>query len=564
MQPSQAGMSTPMNDSSKAVLDYLHRLLRRSNEEQPSLAGLLAELAEVFEVTAVGLASLPEGRIVHRHPSMPVEGETTWPWQEDPNLLNRANGGNVHLERAGCPMLLAVFTGSDRSNWLLWLEDARRTAFTDSEAAALCLAGQILARGLANENRAKWADRLDLLARQERMETTANVTRRLAHDFGNILTGILGFTELALNQQIPTSAPLHSYLTETYRAAQNGAQFTHQLRLFSRRQSGSSRGCQLATLLAEQEARLFAAQPNGLNLRFITPAELPSVALDPEHLHQVLTALLDNARESLAGPGTISVSARTVELSEDDCMDLFGAARPGPHVELVIADTGVGLSPEVRQKLFAEPFFSTKPRRRGFGLAVTYGILTAHRGGLRLHSGEEGGVVARVLLPVAPAPSPMPTTEEVVRPTERLRGDRILVVDDEPEVLNVVSASLTRAGFRVEPVNSGEAALQAYFAHSADPFSLVITDVLMPGIGGVELVRRLMRRDPSVRVLFMSGHVSTDFTREDFADQAFEFLAKPFRPEQLVRVTRAAIERSSRPVRRRDQEAAALTSVGKK
>lgn len=555
-----------MNDTSHPVLRFLHRLLTRPAADQPTLPGLLAELTEAFRATAAGVAALPDGRVLMRHPSTPGEGETAWPWQEDPSILARARQvpGAVALERAGCPMLVTTVTGHDGASWVLWLEDARRATFTDAEAAVLCLAGQTLARWLAGEARSRWADRLDLTSRQDRLETAAKVTRRLAHDFGNVLTGILGFTELALAQQIPSTTPLHSYLTEVYRAAQTGAQFTHQLRLFSRRQSASSRESQLSGLLADQEARLFAAQPNGLNVRLTVPTDLPSVAIDAEHLHQVLTALLDNAREALMGSGTVSVSARVIDLSEDQCQELYGAARPGPHVEVVIVDTGVGLNPEVERRLFTEPFYTTKPRRRGFGLAVTYGILQAHKAGFRLHTGEDRGVVARMVLPIAPAPVAAPASEEPIRPSERVRGDRVLVVDDEPEVLQFVATSLAKAGFRVEPVSTGEAALKAYFAHPADPFGLVLTDVVMPGLGGVELARRLLGRDPAVRVLFMSGHVSTDFTRQDFADHAFEFLAKPFRPEQLVKATRAAIDRNGRPARRRDTDSPALSGAAKK
>ncbi|MFO0841891.1 MAG: response regulator [Gemmataceae bacterium] len=556
-----------MNLTSQAALEFLHRLLCQPAADQAELPGLLAGLAGAFGAPAAGVAALPEGQALARHPDTPAVEEVTWPWQDDPSLLCRFRQapGAVALERAGCPMLVTTFTGPDGAGWVVWLEGAGRGSFDDGEAASLGLVGLALTRWLASDARPRWADRLELAARQQRLETAATVTRRLAHDFGNVLTGILGFTELALAQQVPANTPLHTYLNEVYRAAQTGAQFTHQLRLISRRQSASSRGSQLAAVFAEQEARLFAAQPDGLNLRLTLPADLPPVALDDEHLHQVLTALLDNARESLMGPGTISVSARVVQLGGADCQEIYGATRPGPHVEVVIADTGAGLSPEVQRRLLAEPFFTTKPRRRGFGLAVTHGVLHAHKGGFRLHPGEERGVVARLLLPVAPAPLvPPPPAEEAVRPTERLKGERVLVVDDESEVLQYVTASLGRAGFRVEPVSTGEAALQAYFAQPADPFGLVLTDVVMPGVGGVELARRLLRRDPAVRMLFMSGHVSTDFTRQDFAEHAFEFLAKPFRPEQLLKAVRAALSRDARPARRRDNDSPALTGAAKR
>jgi CheY-like chemotaxis protein len=211
------------------------------------------------------------------------------------------------------------------------------------------------------------------------------------------------------------------------------------------------------------------------------------------------------------------------------------------------------LAPEVQRRLFAEPFFTTKPRRRGFGLAVAYGILHAHRGGLRLHAGERG-VVARVLLPVAahpPAPAllheavgqaPVPAT-----PGGRAgRGEKVLVVDDERAVLEFVSATLEGAGYRPQVAHNGEEALQACAGQAQDPFRLVVTDVRMPGLGGVELARRLLVRDPATRVLFMTGYTPADPLLADLSSQC-DMLPKPFRAEALLQAVRAALDR---PVRR--------------
>jgi signal transduction histidine kinase/CheY-like chemotaxis protein len=436
-------------------------------------------------------------------------------------------------------------------HWLLWVSDRRRPGWTDAEAAALALAGQALGRWLAAGG-TRWAAQLDREARQQRMETAAQVTRRLAHDFGNVLTGILGFTELALAQQIPAGTALHTYLSEVYRGAQAGAQFTHQLQLFSRRQSASSRSCTLGLVLAELEPQQKAAgREAGLNLSIALPDDLPPVALDAEHLRLVLGALLDNAREALLGPGCVSLSARVTELQPPDCQDLFGACAGGPHVEVCVADTGVGLSPEAQRRVFNEPFYSTKPKRRGFGLAIAYGVLHAHRGGLQLHPGEERGVVARVLLPVAPGPAPGcpdgPTWEaESAQLVPAPRGERVLVVDDDPMVLEFVTATLVGAGYRVQAVSNAADALHSYFSHRADPFRLVLSDVRMPDVDGTELARRLLKRDADARVLFMSGQVNADFIKQDCASQPIELLTKPFRPEGLLRAVRWALDRPRR------------------
>jgi signal transduction histidine kinase/CheY-like chemotaxis protein len=552
---------TALGDATSSALSTIHNILIRPASDHPGLSGLLGELAGAFKATAGGLSNLPDGRERFRFPAWIEAEPNPLPWQDDPSLLARAGQapGAVVIPRSGSSMLATTVRGQEASGWVLWLEDPARTGWSDGEAGALALAGHVLSRWLEGESQPRWAEQLDRAARQQRLETAAAVTRRLAHDFGNVLTGILGFTELALAQQVPSNTPLHAYLNEAFRAAQAGAQLTHQLRLFSRRQSSTSRSCPLTAVLSEQEARLFSAREAGVSLRLNVATDLPAVALDPEHLAHVLSALLDNAREALVGPGSISVSARLIELKDADCQDLFGSTRPGPHVEVIIADTGIGLSPDVQRRLFTEPFFTTKPRRRGFGLAITYGILHAHRAGLRLHPGAERGVVARVLLPIVPVTRPFEGEQpggarlsefdrapEGSRSSAKAPGEKILVVDDEPEVLQIVAASLEQGGFRVDALSNGEAALERYFAATSDPYRLVLTDVLMPGLNGVDLVHRLLKRDPGVHVLFMSAQVSADFTQQDFANYTFELVPKPFRPDHLLRMVRAAIDRPAR------------------
>ncbi len=567
MQDSHADRP-PTSGSSRSALELAHRLLGRPPGDHSDLGGLLAELAGAFSASAAGLASLPGASLLACHPAPPVATEVSALLAHSgqrPCWVPRAAGGSYLLATLSAPA--GTFEPDVAAHWALWVEDAQRPTWSDEEAAALDLIGLALSRWLSNLRGAvqppRWADQLDLAARQQRMETAAEVTRRLAHDFGNVLTGILGFSELALAQQVPATSPLHSYLTEVYRGAQTGAQFTHQLRLFSRRQSTSSRACALAPLLAEEEKRLCppgAREGSPLTLNVSLPNDLPPLALDSDHLRQVLGALLDNAREALAGPGSIAISARLTALTEADCHDLYGAARPGPHVEVCIADTGTGLSPEVQRRLFAESFFTSKPRRRGFGLAIAYGILHAHRGGLRLHPGVERGVVARVLVPAArSAPAPALAAETAAPPNSadpasavarKARGEKVLVVDDDPQVLQLVSVTLEQAGYRVHAVSNADDALQTYLAQSIDPFRLVLSDVIMPRVTGVDLARRLVKRDANVRVLFMSGRVSADFMQPDLAQHSFELLTKPFLPEGLLRAVRSALDRPATGPRR--------------
>lgn len=540
-------------DSSRLVLEFIHRLLILPAGDQTNLDELLKEFAAAFGASAAGVATYPEGVPLSIHPN-PSESPsaTTLPWCEQPELIERLQSirGVLTVPRsAGGSCLVTVLGAPERGGWLLWLEDAGRTQWSANEESLLAMTGHALTHRLTREETPpSWAAQLDRAIRQQRMDAAARIVRRLAHDFGNILTGILGFSELSLAQQLSPSSPLHAYLTEIHRGAQNGAQYTNQLRLFARRQTTSNRSCNLAAVLGEEKARLTPALGTSIQLRLDLPADLPPIAVETEPLRQTLAIVLDNAREAISGPGCIAVSVRVVQLNRGEARELFGEVRPGTHLEIRVADTGSGLTGEAHRQLFAEPFFSTKPRKRGFGLAMAYGLLTAHRGGLELLRRPEGGTIARLVLPVAGGTSVSPvlgsgTSAAPVQPSPR--RDRVLVVDDDPMILHLITTTLERAGYRVQAVATAAEALKSYSATPADPFRLVLSDVLMPEVNGIDLARQLLARDVNVAVLFMSGQVPAEAMNQAFGPGRFELLTKPFRPEGLIRAVRAAIDRST-------------------
>jgi CheY-like chemotaxis protein len=376
----------------------------------------------------------------------------------------------------------------------------------------------------------------DFAARQERLEQTVEVVQKLAHDFGNILTSILGFTELALDQLHPEDL-VHGHLQEVQRAAEQGARLTNQLRLFSRRGASQPRATPLATALTVEAERLRPAWPAGIRLETDLSADLPPVALESELLAQVLGALLANAREAIADDGVVTVSARPDELPAEGARNLFGDPVPGRCVRVEVRDTGSGLSPEARAGMLRSPFFTTRAKHRGLGLALVYGVLRSHRGGFRLDPGPGEGTVVTLYLPAAEAPSqPAPGG------SGRSHREKVLVVDDDPLVLRTVCATLERDGYAVRGVSSAAEALDAFAACPADPFRLVVSDVRMPRMSGVDLARQLLSRDHGVRVLFMSAFVPADTFAEKLAGRSFPVLHKPFRPDGLLRAVREALD----------------------
>jgi signal transduction histidine kinase/ActR/RegA family two-component response regulator len=546
MQGSPAGPAGQPDSAGRQAVEFVCRLLCAA-EDSRSLDALVADLAAAFGAPGAGLASLDGGSPLVRTGIGPVDDSSRLPWQDDSGLTERARAATTAVSvprTGGGSVLVAACAAPGENGWLVWLEDAQRDAWEPPLPAALALASQALLRYLAPQGaRPRWAEQAERANRQQRLEGAAAVARRLSHEFGNILTGILGFSELSLTQNVPPESALHRYLTEVYRGAQAGAAFTHQLRMFSRRHPVSPRPCGLAAVLADEETRVRLSWGDA-PFSVTTAEDLPPVAIDADHLRQVLAAVLDNAREAAGPTGKVGLTARPCRLTSADCLDYFGDARPGRHVEISVTDDGPGLAPEAQSRLFAEPFFSTKPRRRGLGLAAVYGILHAHHGGIRLTPGSTGGVRAAVVLPIAEVEGTSPDASSAAEAV----GEKVLVVDDDPRVLQFVASTLERAGYRVHAVGSASEALDRYESAGPDPFRLVLSDVLMPEVNGVDLARRLRGRNPEVRVLFMSGHVGADFPRQELEGWQFELLPKPFRVDGLLRAVRGALDRA--PVRR--------------
>ncbi len=545
MDHSQASIGVVSTDRSRPALEFAHRLLSRTDDLDMGLEEVARELTAAFACRGAGIFALSSGQplLVYRTDSESTP--SSLPWQVDPDLLskirNRADALAVSFESQS---FLVADMPVAPGGWLLWIEDASRGDWTQAEKGALVLIAQLLIRRLTSgEEKRRFEKQLDRNVRQQHLEQAATLARRLAHEYGNVLTGILGFSELALAHPQSASAQLSRFINEIYGSAKAGAYLTHQLQLFSRRQATSNRKGSLSPVLAEEEGRFRSAAGTTLTWRSSIPADLPFVAIDQDPLREVISAVIDNAREAVAGHGTVEVSARRVELSAADCLDHFGSLRPGSHVEVSVADSGPGLSAEAQRQLFIDPFFTGKPRRRGFGLAISYGVISAYHGGLSLGTAPLGGVLARLLIPVTEdaAGRNVPAARSV--PATRKRDEKVLVVDDDPLILQFVSLTLEQAGYRVKAVSSADEALDCYNSAASDPFQLVLSDVIMPRVSGVDLARQLFTSDANARILFMSGQVSPDFTRAGFADRQIDLLPKPFRPDGLLLAVRGALDR---------------------
>lgn len=301
----------------------------------------------------------------------------------------------------GSGRLYTLFSPPGRPNGLLWAERSTPEPWTDAERNYLRLGARLIEKSSALA--AKIGPLLDSERLDQRLQDASVIAGRMAHDFDNLLTGIIGFADLSV-PLLPAGSQVNRFVSEIGKVGQRGIVFTQQLHQLSRSGQVKPHPGVVSAAVAKEEARLRPAMPDGLQIQADVPAGLPPVAMEAGPLQTVVGHLLENAVEASAARGLIAISARAVELSSADARAYLGQVGPGAHIELTIRDHGSGIKPDVRTKLFAEPFYTTKVRHRGLGLAIVYRVLYSHRGGVRIDVDATGpGVVARVVLPLAAA-----------------------------------------------------------------------------------------------------------------------------------------------------------------
>ena len=525
-------------DRTAFLLAFAQRLL--VPEAVTPVAAFLRELAGAGEVPDAGLR-VPSQGVGLFQPALndsPGAPGLQYPWDKDPAIAQRAKAETVTVADGEQIWLITSVRLSVHLEGLLWVRGAR--AWSVGEQAAFAVVGHAAARRLGD-----WEPAVARLAEmaelQNTLEQTAYITGRLAHDFGNYLTGILGFSELTMTQ-LAQGSQAHRYMQEVWHGAKSGAEWVHQLHVLGRRKVPQRAKTALAPLLAEEQADRREQWGPAVTITTLVDSPLPAVDVDADSIRVLLAQLLDNAREAIADQGTVTVSARVAELNQNDCLNILGNLRAGRYVQLTIRDSGVGLPSEVRARMFVNPFFSTKPRHRGLGLAMVYGIAHAHQGGVRLGPHPDQGTAVHVFLPMGQKPDLV--DEEPAQATPGRPA--LLVVDDDPLILPGVCQYLKDAGYNVAGASSGQEALRLY---QANAFSLVITDITMPGLDGLELTRRLQALDPQVNLFFISSLSAGTLESEKELLRKYGLLRKPFEMQKLLHTVQGALLRRSGPTR---------------
>jgi len=320
---------------------------------------------------------------------------------------------------AGTVRLYAAIQPSGRPAGLVWLERVTGEQWSEADKHYLALAAKLIERSpalLVRIGRDIDSERL-----QQRLQDASIIAGRMAHDFDNILTGIIGFSDLSVPQVTPGSQ-VARFLGEISKVGQRGIAFTQQLHQMSRAGQSKPLPGNVAATVAKEENRLRTQVPNGGRIVSEIPAGLPPVGMESVPLGTLLGHVLENAAEATPAQGRVTVSGKLVEINNVETSAYLGTLKPGAHVEVTIRDEGPGIAPDVRAKLFVEPFFTTKVRHRGLGLAIVYRALCAHHGGIRFAPAAPGenGTTVQVLIPLAVARptvatnSPRPTGASIL------------------------------------------------------------------------------------------------------------------------------------------------------
>ena len=372
----------------------------------------------------------------------------------------------------------------------------------------------------------------DQLRQAQKMEAVGRLAGGVAHDFNNLLTAILGHADL-LVEETPEHDARQADLAEIKHAAERAAGLTRQLLAFSRKQILQPKVLDLNTVVAGVGTLLRRLIGEDIELRIASAEGLGPVEADPGQLEQVILNLAVNARDAMPRGGKLTIETANVELDAAYAREHV-AVEPGSYVMLAVSDTGVGMDEEVKAHLF-EPFFTTKEQGQGtgLGLAMVYGIVKQSGGFIWVYSEPGRGTALKIYLPrkaaSPPARQPVPTREG------SLAGSgTILLVEDEEAVRRLASRVLEARGYTVLRAADGLQALDTVHRHPG-AIDLVITDVVMPRMGGRELAELVRPRRPATKILYVSGYTDDAIVRHGVLDAGAVFLQKPFTPDSLAR-----------------------------
>lgn len=422
-----------------------------------------------------------------------------------------------------------VWKHRKKDGTLIDVEISSNPLILDGREAQLILASDVTERRLLEQQ----------FRQAQKMEAVGQLAGGVAHDFNNLLTVILGYTDLVATE-IEKGSRLAESLDEIRKAGERAASLTRQLLAFSRKQVLEPRVLDLNALVADLGKMLHRLI--GEDVRLVTALDpgVGRIRADAGQIEQIILNLAVNARDSMPRGGQLTIETSNIVLDEGYAGQ-YVAVRAGTYVMLAMTDTGTGMTAETKAHMF-EPFFTTKGlgKGTGLGLATVYGIVKQSKGYVWADSELNRGTTFKVYLPVMEGASldSSPPLPDASHPNG---SETVLLVEDEKAIRTLTRKILESYGYSVLEADSGEAAFEMARSHKK-PIHLLLTDVVMPDVGGRDLAKRIATILPSVRVLFMSGYTDDAIVRQGILADRVNFIQKPFTPDALARKVRKVLD----------------------
>ncbi|NTU57786.1 MAG: PAS domain S-box protein [Chlorobiaceae bacterium] len=383
----------------------------------------------------------------------------------------------------------------------------------------------------AEEERDKLQEQLQQF---QKMEMLGQLAGGIAHDFNNVLSVILGYTEMLLSE-IDETHPFYESLASIEKMSSRSAGMVNQLLAFSRKQIAQPKILVFDEELGNLLPIFVRLIGENIEFHWEPGSKGGRVSIDPSQLYQIVTNLCVNARDAIEDAGKITIVTSTIHVNKSDCDRGHACRTPGQYVRLSISDTGSGIDKDTLPHIF-EPYFTTKDvgKGTGLGLSTIYGILSQNSGYIDCHTQQGAGTTFSIYLPEFKS---VTETGNIVPPGYRLNGNKetILVVDDDPQILQLITDILRKNGFMVFSAHDGEDATRI-FMESGDRISLLLSDVLLPRMSGTQLSGNLQELNPNLRTIFMSGYAANAFSQNGLMDEDVHYITKPFTISSLLKL----------------------------
>jgi nitrogen-specific signal transduction histidine kinase/ActR/RegA family two-component response regulator len=377
------------------------------------------------------------------------------------------------------------------------------------------------------------------LLQAQKMESIGTLAGGIAHDFNNLLQIVVGYSDMLLFKKKP-SHPECEGLHAIRQAARDGSELTKRILAFSRKLEPDSRPINLNNEINRIQKMLKRTIPKMIRIELHLAEDLMTVNADPSQMEQIILNLAVNAQHAMPDGGLLNIETANVTLDKDYSRTHLDV-HPGNYVLLTVSDTGHGIDKEAMEHIF-EPFYTTKEPGvgTGLGLAMVFGIVKSHKGHISCRSAPGTGTTFKIYLPAI--------VQEIEQDISRSRQmpafgtETILLVDDDNRIRNVAQEMIEMGGYKVIAASSGEEALETYAARR-DEVSLVVLDLIMPGIGGKKCLEELLRIDPDLRVLFASGYSSNGLTVGKTGTGARGFVRKPYDAKDILTAIRRVLDK---------------------